>query len=249
MTRGHACIGTSGWIYRHWGKDVFYPSGLPQKKWLSYYCQTFDTVEINSTFYNLPGKKVYENWYQATPENFLFVVKANRFVTHMKKLNEPETTMQPMLENMSGLREKLGPILFQLPPFWNLDETRLRNFLAYLRQQDIIANLRVVFEIRNDSWKQTQVLDLFREHNAALCFSDWPGLTIESPMTADFVYLRRHGPSGLYSSEYSEKQLENIAQRMKTRLDQGRDVYVYFNNDAYGYAVRNAVQLKQLLSE
>ena len=145
MTKGHAYIGTSGWIYKHWGKDVFYPVGLPQKQWLSHYGQTFDTVEINSTFYNLPGKKVFDNWRKATPEHFLFVVKANRFITHMKKLNEPEIAVQRILENISGLCEKLGPVLFQLPPLWNLDAARLQDFLAYLRQQTTITNLRVVF--------------------------------------------------------------------------------------------------------
>ncbi len=249
MSKGHVYIGTSGWNYKHWGGGVFYPPDLPQRLWLPFYCQYFDTVEINNTFYHLPEKKVFENWRKTTPENFLFVVKASRFITHMKKLKEPETSTKRFLENASGLGNKLGPILFQLPPFWNLDLARLEDFLTYLQRQTVVKPFHVAFEIRNVSWQQEQLFELFQLHNISLCLSDWPELEIDSPLTADFVYLRRHGPTYLYSSDYSEEQIEKDAHNIKAWVTEGKDVFVYYNNDAFGFAIKNALQLKRFLSK
>lgn len=245
---GKSYIGTSGWNYPHWGDGVFYPRDLPQKKWLLYYCEVFNTVEVNSTFYHLPAKKVFENWKAKVPDNFLFIVKANRFITHIKKLGEPEVSTSKFLENTSGLGGKLGPILFQLPPSLNLDLTRLEQFLDYLAEQEIIPNLQVAFEIRNHSWKNEEVFSLFKKHNIALCFADWPKLTIESPITADFVYIRRHGPETLYASNYTQEQLGNDAEKIKNWLNEGKDIFLYFNNDAFGYAIECANKMKELLS-
>jgi len=249
MAKGKVYIGTSGWIYPHWGNGVFYPSELKQGEWFSYYCQHFDTVEINNTFYHLPKREVFENWQRSSPENFVFVVKASRFITHMKKLKDPASSTRNFLTNAAGLGKKIGPILFQLPPFWNLNLERLKEFIDYLSLQKIIPNIRAVFEIRNPTWFCDEVFKILQEGKAALCFADWPDLKIESPVTADFVYLRRHGSTSLYSSEYSQEELSRDAEQIKNWLKDGRDVYIYFNNDAHGWAVKNAKTLKELLSQ
>lgn len=247
MTRGSVYIGTSGWNYKHWGGGVFYPPGLSQKEWLGYYCRIFGTVEINYTFYRLPSKAVFEKWRASVPGGFRFVVKANRFITHIKRLKDPERSVRNFLVNMRGLGEKLGPVLFQLPPSWNVNLERLEEFFNYLASQEIIPGLKVAFELRNRSWAVEETFDLLRTYNIALCLADWPDLTIEEPVTADFVYVRRHGPEELYSSGYSEKDLKRDWDRIEFWLREGRDVYVFFNNDWGGYAVKNGLMLLEMV--
>ena len=247
MSNGKVYIGTSGWNYKHWSNGVFYPPGLNQKEWLDYYSKVFNTVEINNTFYRLPSKAVFEKWRDSVPEGFRFIVKANRFITHIKRLKDPESSVKNFLINMAGLEDKLGPVLFQLPPSWNANIERLKNFLSYLTSQKIIPDLKPVFELRNKSWAVDEVFDLLRTYNTALCFADWPDLTIEKPVTADFVYLRRHGPKDLYSSDYSKKELKKDGEHIHLWLEEGKDVYVYFNNDWGGYAVKNALELLEIV--
>jgi uncharacterized protein YecE (DUF72 family) len=247
MRQGRVYIGTSGWQYRHWGNGVFYPKESKQKQWLDYYCQYFDTVEVNSTFYHLPGREVFENWRKNSPDTFQFVVKASRFITHLKKLNDPQSSATKFLQHASGLGEKLAAVLFQLPPFWNLDLDRLRGFVDYLRSQTIIPDLRIAIELRNSTWNQPAVYETLKSANIALCFADWPDLNIEGPITADFVYLRRHGSIFLYASNYTPEQLEKDAVKIKKWLKQGLDVYIFYNNDAYGWAVKNGTSLKKMM--
>lgn len=247
MQQGRVYIGTSGWQYRHWGDGVFYPKDLKQQQWFQYYCQYFNTVEINNTFYRLPGREVFENWCKNSPGNFQFVVKANRFITHLKKLSDPQSTTQKFLQHAAGLTEKLGVVLFQLPPFWNLDLDRLQKFVKYLRTQTIIPDLKIAIELRNPTWNQPSVFETLSSANIALCFADWPGLNIVSPITADFVYLRRHGSPSLYSSKYATEQIQQDAERIKKWSVQGIDAYIFYNNDACGYAVEDALILKKML--
>ena len=247
MSKGRVYIGTSGWNYRHWGDGVFYPPELRPKDWLSHYASVFDTVEINNTFYRLPSKAVFERWRDTVPEAFCVVVKANRFITHIKRLKDPENSVRNFLLNMSGLEKKLGPVLFQLPPSWNLNLERLDTFLQYITNQDILPYLRIVFELRNRFWAVEETYALLREYGAALCFADWPDLSIEKPVTADFVYVRRHGPTALYSSGYSKRNLESDCERIAEWLSKGMDVYVYFNNDAGGHAVKNALSIREMV--
>lgn len=247
MNQGRAFIGTSGWQYRHWGDGVFYPKELKQKQWFDYYCQYFDTVEINNTFYHLPGREVFENWRKKSPDNFLFVIKASRFITHLKKLNNPQESTQKFLQHAAGLGEKLGVVLFQLPPFWNLNLERLQKFVKYLRTQKIIPDLKVAIELRNPTWNQSVVFEILKSANIALCFADWPDLKIEGPVTADFVYIRRHGSTSLYSSNYSMEQIQQDAEQIKKWLVKGIDSYVFYNNDAYGWALKNALSLKNII--
>ena len=246
---GKVFIGTSGWIYPHWGSGVFYPPDLKQDRWLDFYTRHFASVEVNNSFYRLPDKHVFESWKENTPPDFRFAVKASRFITHMKKLGAPKTATAKFLEHVAGLGEKLGVLLFQLPPFWKVNLERLESFLAYLREQGIVPGVRAAFEIRNATWNCPEVHDLMRRYGAALAFADWPDLAVEEPVTADFVYVRRHGPTWLYSSDYSREQLQELAGRIQGWVADGMDVYVYFNNDAGGYAVKNARELQELLNQ
>lgn len=248
MALGKAYIGTSGWQYRHWGNGIFYPAGLKQSEWFEYYCSMFDCVEINNTFYHLPKREVFERWRDVSPDGFHYAVKASRYITHMKKLGQPQDTVTKFLQSVSGLGEKLSVILFQFPPFWSLDLYRLEEFIEYWRRQNLITNPKIAFEFRNPSWHQARVHQLLCSANIALCFADWPGLTITEPVTADFIYIRRHGPTWLYSSNYSPQQLQQDAMNIRNWLVNGQDVYVFFNNDAFGWAVQNALSLKQLIS-
>ena len=245
--RARAYIGTSGWNYKHWSNGVFYPPKLPQKRWLEFYSQHFDTVEVNSTFYHLVKKSVFETWRQTVPDEFLFVVKASRFITHLKRLKEPEVTTANFLESITGLGNKLGPILFQLPPSMKAAPDRLQGLIDTLNHQQIVEVPRLVLEVREASWLCDEIFDILQRNNMALCFADWPGLNVDGPVTADFVYLRRHGPGDLYSSDYPIHMLQQDAENIKKWLAKGIDVFVYFNNDVAGYAVKNAQELKELL--
>ncbi len=242
-----AFIGTSGWNYKHWANGVFYPPGLKQADWLAYYCRFFDTVEINNTFYRLPSREVFESWKDGTPPGFNFAIKASRFYTHMKRLLNPEVSVSAFLENANGLGEKLGVILFQLPGRWGFQADRLRNMLEYIHSQTILPGFRAALEIRDESWYVPECFDLLKEYDVALVMADQPGFAALGPVTASFVYLRRHGPGALYASNYPEEALQADANRMRAFNDQGRDVYLYFNNDAGGFAVRNALRVKEIL--
>ena len=244
---GRYFVGTSGWNYKHWSEGVFYPAGMKQFDWFSYYCRYFGSVEINNSFYRLPEKRVFEKWYETAPDNFIFAVKASRFITHMKKLAKPEDHVTLFLENASGLREKLGVVLFQLPPYWKFNRDRLEGFFHFLRRQDILPGLRLALEIRHKSWYCPPCCDILSKYNISLALTDWPELPVEGPLTADFVFIRRHGPESLYASNYPVSFLKREAQRIRTWLADGKDVFIYFNNDAFGYAVKNALTLQEYL--
>ena len=247
MHKGEVYIGTSGWNYRDWGDGFFYPPGLNQREWLGYYARHFVTVEVNNTFYRLPSREVFVKWRDSVPDGFRFVIKANRFITHVKRLKEPESAVKNFLMNAEGLGEKLGPVLFQLPPSWRVNLERLEAFFAYLKSQTIMPDVKVVLELRNASWAEEKTYALLRVYNVALCFADWPDLTLEEPVTADFVYLRRHGPRELYGSGYSQRELRRDGERIRVWATEGKDVYAYFNNDVGGFAVRDAVTLLEMM--
>lgn len=234
-------IGTSGWSYDHW-QGLFYPEDLSKDKWLEYYAQSFDTVELNSSFYHLPKLKTFENWRERTPKSFLFSVKSSRFISHILKLNSVRKPLQSLLDAASGLSEKLGPILFQLPPNFTFDLGRLKKFLKILP-----TDKRFTFEFRHESWFCSEVYELLRKNNLALTISDMPKYPLVFETTADFVYVRLHGHKVLYVSKYSKAELEVWAQKIKGWLADDLDVYVYFDNDANANAVQNAQELKRPL--
>ncbi len=235
-------IGTSGYSYQHW-KEIFYPEDLPQNKWLEYYQNFFDTVELNNSFYRLPREIVFKNWAKRVKDNFTFAVKGSRFITHIKRLKEAGEPLNLLLSRISYLGGKLGPILFQLPPSFEKDIKRIEDFLELLPEK-----YRYAFEFRNNSWFNEDCYRLLKKYNVAFCDSDLPEL--KTPMeTADFVYIRRHGPGRLYGSSYSNQQLKDLSDKIRAYLKSGDDVYVYFNNDFGGYAIENALFLKKLLKK
>lgn len=237
-------IGTSGYNYSHWAGGVFYPERLPQRKWLEYYSQFFDTVELNVTFYRLPKETAFSGWYERTPPKFRFALKGSRFITHVKKLKDPDEPLNLFLNRIALLKEKAKVILWQLPPGFKVNEERLAGFVSSLR---VFSKIRHVLEFREESWICKDVFNILRDNNIAICMADWPPFNNDLPLTSDFVYIRRHGASGSYATSYSGKELERDAKRIKGWLKKGRDVYIYFNNDAYGYAVENAMTLKELM--
>jgi uncharacterized protein YecE (DUF72 family) len=249
VKEGRIFVGTSGWNYKHWADGVFYPEGLKSVEWLGHYYRFFDTVEINYSFYRLPKREMFDKWYSSTPDGFVFAVKANRFITHVKRLKEVETTLPRFLMNASGLKEKLGPILFQFPPSFREDRGRLEGLLEVLKSQDIVPSIRATFEFRHASWFSEPVLELLRESNAAVCCADWADLEREPGITADFVYVRRHGSQRPYTGSYSKTELRKDAQRVRAWSEEGKDVYIYFNNDACGWAVENALALQEMLKD
>ncbi len=229
-------------MYRHW-REVFYPPKLAQSKWLEFYTRHFPTVELNSSFYRLPTEKAFSNWHQTSPEGFIYAVKVSRFITHIKRLKDVEEPIQTFLSRARLLKEKLGPLLYQLPPNMHRNDERLDSFLCLLPKE-----LRHVLEFRHESWLDEGVFEMLRQHNVGFCVFDMPGLSCPLVATADFAYIRFHGSSGLYYSCYSDGELEDWARRISELARSLDAVYIYFNNDAEGYAIENAQLLAQKLA-
>ncbi len=237
-------IGCSGFLYDHW-KGAFYPEDLPRSQWLSYYCSIFTTVELNVTFYGLPTRETFSKWYASTPADFAFGLKGSRFITHVKKLKDCAEPLEAFLSRAALLKEKLDVVLWQLPPSFVLDLDRFQEFLETLRPY----RMRNAFEFRNKTWVTKKVYGLLEKENAALCIADHPNFLSDLPTTADFVYVRRHGAEGDHTACYSSEFLREDARKIKAYLRDKKDVYVYFNNDAMGYAPKNAQELVQLLQK
>jgi len=235
-------IGCSGFLYEHWRRN-FYPETFSRSYWLEYYSRHFSTVELNVTFYRLPERESFVKWYSSTPEGFIFSLKGSRFITHSKKLRDCAEPLEAFFSRASLLREKLGIILWQLPPTFNVDPERLEEFLEALKPYD----MRNTFEFRNRTWINKKVIQVLQKEKAALCMADWPDFLDELPLTADFVYIRRHGEGGSYTTSYSTEKLKKDARCIKAYIKQKKDVFVYFNNDAFGYAPKNAGELLTLL--
>jgi uncharacterized protein YecE (DUF72 family) len=235
-------IGTSGWVYKHW-KDVFYPPKLPGDQQLPFYAERFPTVEINFSFYRLPERSVFEGWRRRTPERFVFAVKGSRYLTHIKRLKDPDEPLERLMQNAGGLEEKLGPILFQFPPNWRFDRERMDQFLKALRPY---RKHRFAFEFRHKSWLTADLYELLKHDNAALCLPVSPTAVLDVQLTADWTYVRMH--RGRRGAGYSGQELAAWARRIRLFVEQGVDTYVYFNNDPDGHAVRDAERLRGMLS-
>lgn len=235
-------IGTSGWRYKGW-KGPFYPKGMPESKFLPFYCDRFKTVEINQTFYGLPRETAVQKWRETVPADFIFAVKASRFITHMKKLKDPEFALENFTVRIKHLEEKLGPILFQLPPKWGYDRERFEYFLAALPKQ-----YRYTFEFRNPDWFIPPVIEALQSTNIAFCMYDLAGRQSPRLVTADFVYIRLHGPGGAYQGSYSDEALTEWAFAIKTWNSEGKSVFCYFDNDQLGYAAQDALRMRAILN-
>ena len=234
-------IGTSGWHYRHW-VGTFYPPKCPASQMFAFYQQYFDTVELNNTFYRLPTVEAFKAWRDAAPRGFCFAVKGSRFLTHNKKLKEPEQALQNLLPRAELLGSKLGPILFQLPPKWKVNVERLEQFLQVLPKYN-----RYAFEFREPSWNREEVYAVLRRHNAAYCTYELAGFQTPLLLTANFAYIRLHGPGGKYQGCYTAERLAEWAEQITAWSRALKQIYVYFDNDDSGYAPRNALELKQLV--
>ncbi len=236
-------IGTSGWHYRHW-RGRYYPQTLLAKKWLAFYARDFHCVEVNNSFYRLPSSKTITQWTELTPAGFVFAVKASRLMTHMKKLKDCQEPLQQFLQAVTGFGDKLGPILFQLPPRWHLNLERLRDFLQILPKER-----RYAFEFRDPSWHCPPVYELLQAFDIGFCQFDLAGWQSPEVVTSQLVYLRLHGPGAAYSGCYEEANLRQWSDKIKQWADEGREVFVFFDNDQNAYAVQNARQLQAMISE
>jgi len=234
-------IGTSGWHYDHW-KELFYPEKMAKPKWLDFYAQHFSTVELNNSFYRLPSEEAFVNWRESSSEGFVFAVKVSRFITHIKRLKNAEEPLGNFLSRADFLQGKLGPFLYQLPPNMTRNDETLEAFLAILPHQ-----YRHIFEFRHESWIDDSVFSILRRHNVGLCVFDMPDFTCPLVATADFAYIRFHGSAGLYSSCYSDEELSDWAKRIAEVGQSLKAVYIYFNNDAEAYAVKNAETISLML--
>jgi len=238
-------IGTSGYSYSHW-KGVFYPATLSPSKWLEYYTRFFDTVELNVTFYRQVKKEVFASWYRRTPDNFLFAVKGPRFITHLKRLRDCRNSLKIFFENALPLKEKMGVVLWQLPPSLKRDTSLLEEFCHVLKEEGYTRYLHA-FEFRDNSWFEKEIYRVLKEFSFALCIAHSKRWHFEEIVTGDFLYLRFHGGEILYGSEYSDDELKEWGRKIKEWERQKKRVFAYFNNDYKGFAVKNALKLKRSL--
>ena len=240
-------IGTSGYSYEHWQNGVFYPKHWPRNKLLEYYCQHFNCVELNITFYRLPNQSVFKGWYRKTPGNFRFVVKGSRFITHVKKLKEIKNPVSIFFKAACHLKDKLSCVLWQLPPFMKCDCRRLSDFIKELKRNKIGRKTLHSMEFRHKTWFQEETYVILKKNNINLCIADSPRWPCEEIVTSDFLYLRFHGGKTLYGSEYSQDELMQWSQKARNLSKRKRLLFAFFNNDAFGFAVKNALVFKELI--
>jgi len=239
--KGKSWIGTSGWHYDHW-KGPFYPGDIRPGEMLGYYARRFGTVEINNSFYRLPSPETWSAWKKSAPPGFLFSCKASRYITHMKKLRDPDASLTRFLASAEKLEEKLGPVLFQLPPRWKANPERLRAFA-----QSLPAGHLYAFEFRDPSWFQDRVFQVLSDSGCALGISQIEGVQAPREVTASFVYVRLHGPGKAYQGRYGKDELAGWAGAVSSWTRKGLDVFCYFDNDEKGYAAMNAGELQEML--
>jgi uncharacterized protein YecE (DUF72 family) len=235
-------IGTSGWHYAGWW-GPFYPADVPQKKALPYYSTRFDAVELNAPFYRTPTLEAIDNWRKSTPDGFRFSWKASRFITHWRRLIVDEPSLDLLEERAGRLGEKLGPILFQLPPKMKCDRERLAGFLNVLNRKR-----RYSFEFRHPSWYEPAIFDLLRDHDISLCLSDHAAAPAPREVTTGWVYVRNHGPGGRYHGSYSDAALKDWAWSLRKWRSEGRDIWCFFDNDVKSAAPADAGRLFRLIS-
>jgi uncharacterized protein YecE (DUF72 family) len=234
-------IGTSGWHYDDW-RGRFYPEKLPKNRWFEHYAQHFDTVEVNNTFYHLPKEQTMRNWHDKAPAHFLYAVKASRYITHVKKLNDPQESLQRFFNLADLLKRRLGPVLYQLPPNLHKDLEKLNAFIVSLPKRN-----HAVFEFRHESWYDNETFDLMRERKVAFCVHDMTGKPSPRVVTGPTLYVRFHGPSGRYAGNYTTDMLTEWADWLNEQRRRVDAIYAYFNNDVEGHAIHNARTLRDMM--
>jgi uncharacterized protein YecE (DUF72 family) len=241
------CIGCSGWNYKSWS-GVFYPAGMPASAWLGFYLAHFDTVETNATFYRLPARETFVRWRAQTPEGFVMAIKGSRYLTHLKRLVDPEEPIARLFERASGLGPRLGPVLYQLPARLERDLPRLERFLGALPRTidaDGVPALPIqhTIEFRHPSWYEPETFERLTAYGVALCLHDMPGSAIDTTGVGPFTYVRFHGAAGKYVGSYGDDVLAGGARRLAAEWRAGRDVYAYFNNDPDAVSTHDARRL------
>jgi uncharacterized protein YecE (DUF72 family) len=238
-------VGTSGWSYQHW-KEVFYPHKLASSKWLPFYAGLFSSTEINGSFYRLPSEETVQKWTAMVPDDFLFCPKMSRYLTHMKKLKEPEEPLERFFSVFASMQKKMGPVLIQLPAMLRFNYDVAEYFYRLLKFT--YKAYEFVIEIRHDSWLAEDSLTLMTKYDIGLVISQSGNVFPYTEMiTAKNIYVRFHGPAELYASSYSDEELEMFAQKFQAWVKEGHEVWAYFNNDIHAHAVRDAQRLMQLL--
>jgi uncharacterized protein YecE (DUF72 family) len=237
-------IGTSGWNYKHW-KEVFYPKELPARRWFRFYAGHFPTVEINYSHYREPSEKSWDAWREEAPGGFRFAVKAHRYLTHLRRLKEPEEPLARVIKGARRLGDRLGPILYQFPPNFQRTEEMAARLHSFLRM--LPGDLMHAFEFRHDSWYGEETLGRLRRHGAAFCCFQRGSQESPLAVTAGFAYMRFHGSEARYHGNYTDQMLREWAGRLRRLSSDAREMFVYFNNDPEGFAVANALKLADLL--
>ena len=238
-------VGTSGWHYDDW-KGRFYPQEIAKAGWLDFYSRHFNSVELNNSFYRLPSAAALVNWRDLSPQGFIFSVKVSRFITHIKRLKSIGEALHTFLTRVDLLQDKLGPLLYQLPPNMKRNESNESNLVSFL--EVLPKNYKHVIEFRHSSWIDDVIFDLLRKHKIGLCVFNLPDFTCPLEATTDFAYIRLHGSQLLYSSRYSDEELRQWSTRISRIKSKLASIYIYFNNDIAGYAVDNAVTLGKMLN-
>lgn len=236
-------IGCSGYVYKHW-RGVVYPEGLPTSRWLDFYATIFPTVELNNTHYTLPSEQTFEAWRDNSPEGFVYAIKASRYLTHMKKLKDPEEPLSRLLLRAKLLGDRLGPVLYQLPPRWHYDSDRLEAFTSALP-----AGYEHVIEVRDPTWLNPDFFSKLEAASVGFCIASLPQYECPLIATAPVVYIRFHGSGAMYNYDYLQEELARWRDAIVRFTAEGHDVYCYFNNDPEGWAVKNALQLTNLVNE
>jgi len=235
-------IGTSGYHYQHW-KGPFYPKTTSSNEMLTFYAKHFDTVELNNSFYRIPTEAAFDEWRTSTPSNFVFAVKASRFLTHNKKLKDPQSALEKFFPRVRRLSTKLGPVLFQLPPRWRVNYKRLEGLLQVLP-----TSCRYVFELRDTTWINPDIQELLARFHAAFRIYELAGFRSPLTVTTDFAYVRLHGPGpGKYQESYNDARLRGWTRQIENWAKKLAAIYIYFDNDQSGFAAQNALTLKQMV--
>jgi len=237
-------IGTSGWSYKHW-KSIFYPTALVEEEWLTFYSRHFLSTEINTSFYHIPQLQTVEHWKKMVPADFMFCAKMSRYLTHMKKLKEPEEAMERFFAAFTILKRKMGPVLIQLPASVTFKADKARHFFSLCKKK--YSYYRFALEVRHDSWLSKESIELMRFYNISFVISQSGiGLPYAEIITAQHIYVRFHGPHALYASGYTDHQLKKFAVLFKGWKNKGHTIWAFFNNDVHGYAFRDARRLTML---
>ncbi len=239
--KGGMHIGTSGWSYKHW-KGIFYPNKLKAIEWISFYANHFPITEINGSFYKLPTRETVIEWTEKVPNHFLFCPKMSRFLTHMKKLNDPEEPLERFFQIFEPMKKMIGPVLLQLPSMVKFNYGKAEHLYHLFKTK--YRSYDFVMEVRHNTWLQEESLTLMAKYNIGLVISQSGDYFPYSEMvTAKNIYIRFHGPHALYSSSYSDDMLKDFAKKFKKWEKEGHEIWAFFNNDIHGYAIEDAKRL------